>query len=91
METVARRFFFSGRVQGVGFRHTTASLANEYPVSGYVRNLTDGRVELYLEAKLAPIDDLLKRIQEHFSSHIQNVEVQEASPEGYRSFAIRRD
>ena len=42
--------YFSGRVQGVGFRYTVQNLALQYNVRGYVKNLADGRVEyLYLE------------------------------------------
>jgi acylphosphatase len=40
---------YSGHVQGVGFRHTVKSLATGYDVTGVVRNLSDGRVELVAE------------------------------------------
>lgn len=38
--------FFSGRVQGVGFRYSALQVAKEFDVSGFVCNLTDGRVRL---------------------------------------------
>ncbi len=41
-----RRVFYSGRVQGVGFRFISQGLARDFQVSGSVRNLADGRVEL---------------------------------------------
>ena len=41
--------FFSGRVQGVGFRYTTMQVAKEFEVAGQVRNLTDGRVQLEVD------------------------------------------
>ena len=41
-----RRIIFHGRVQGVGFRYTTHRIARGFPVTGFVRNLTDGTVEL---------------------------------------------
>ena len=47
METLARRFFVSGRVQGVGFRFFAERTAANLGVGGYVRNLFDGRVEVY--------------------------------------------
>jgi acylphosphatase len=47
VETQAKRFFVSGRVQGVGFRFFAERLAGSLGVGGYVRNLFDGRVELY--------------------------------------------
>jgi acylphosphatase len=41
--------FYSGRVQGVGFRYTTKAVAAGFEISGIVRNLPDGRVELTAE------------------------------------------
>jgi acylphosphatase len=46
---VARRFVVSGRVQGVGFRYFTQDVAQREGVTGWVRNLPDGRVEAYVE------------------------------------------
>ena len=40
------QIFFSGTVQGVGFRFTAERLARRFPVTGFVRNLEDGRVEV---------------------------------------------
>jgi acylphosphatase len=44
---IARRYFISGIVQGVGFRYFAQDEAERLHVSGYVRNLRDGRVEVY--------------------------------------------
>src|SRR5260370_29344027 len=44
---VARRYFVSGIVQGVGFRYFTQDEAERLHLCGYVRNLRDGRVEVY--------------------------------------------
>ena len=41
---------YTGRVQGVGFRYKTTRIAERFAVAGYVKNLTDGRVELVVEA-----------------------------------------
>lgn len=41
--------FFSGHVQGVGFRQQVYQLAKGFECTGWVKNLSDGRVELYLE------------------------------------------
>ena len=46
---VARRFVISGRVQGVGFRYFTHDAAVREGVTGWVRNLPDGRVEAFVE------------------------------------------
>jgi acylphosphatase len=46
---IARKYFVSGMVQGVGFRYFTQRVAARHQVRGYVRNLEDGRVEAYVE------------------------------------------
>ena len=43
------KIFYSGRVQGVGFRHTARTVAAGFEINGFVRNLPDGRVELLVE------------------------------------------
>jgi acylphosphatase len=48
---VARRFVVSGRVQGVGFRYFTQDWALREGVTGWVRNLPDGRVEAHVEGE----------------------------------------
>jgi len=48
--------FYSGRVQGVGFRYTAKSVAAGFEVTGSVRNLTDGRVELIAEGTRAELE-----------------------------------
>ena len=45
--SLAKRYFVSGRVQGVGFRFFTQRAAERLEISGYVRNLWDGRVEVF--------------------------------------------
>ncbi len=47
---LAKRYFVSGMVQGVGFRYFTQDAAEKLHVSGFVRNLLDGRVEVYVIA-----------------------------------------
>ncbi len=46
----AKQVFYSGRVQGVGFRFTTRQIASGYDVTGWVKNLPDGRVEMQVMA-----------------------------------------
>src|SRR5476649_3005561 len=51
-QAAARRrmkIFYSGRVQGVGFRYTARTVAAGFEITGFIRNLTDGRVELVAE------------------------------------------
>ena len=61
---IARRYFVSGMVQGVGFRYFTQDEAERLRLSGYVRNLRDGRVEVYaigLPDTLARLRTMLER------------------------------
>jgi len=53
---IRRTTYFSGQVQGVGFRYTTQRIAAAFEVSGFVRNLPDGRVEVVAEGEIAEID-----------------------------------
>ena len=48
--------YFSGRVQGVGFRYTVKVLAHGFDVTGVIRNLPDGRVELIIEGERAELE-----------------------------------
>jgi len=56
--------FFSGRVQGVGFRYTTKSVACGFEVTGTVRNLPDGRVELLAEGERGELEEFRRAIQD---------------------------
>ena len=56
--------YFSGRVQGVGFRYTVKSLSMGYEVTGGVRNLADGRVELVAEGDRLELESFLRGIQD---------------------------
>jgi acylphosphatase len=62
--TQARRYFVSGSVQGVGFRYFTRRAAENLGLSGYARNLRDGRVEVYAigpASKLSELKAILER------------------------------
>ena len=61
--------FYSGRVQGVGFRYTVRTVANGYEVTGTVRNLPDGRVELVAEGTRAELDALRQAIRDAGLAH----------------------
>jgi acylphosphatase len=84
--------FYSGRVQGVGFRYTVKSLVAGFEVSGTVRNLADGRVELIAEGARSELEAFQKAVRESELGHfIQNEQVtwMEASGE-FRGFEIGR-
>src|SRR5262249_24442149 len=60
---VARLVHHSGRVQGVGFRAATAQIARGYPVTGWVKNLPDGRVDLLVEGPEADVKKFLDAVR----------------------------
>jgi len=86
-----RRILYSGAVQGVGFRWTTTTALKDVAVSGYVRNLADGRVELVVEGEPQDVDEALRRVRAAFARHIAGETVERTSPTGeFRGFGIRR-
>ncbi|HEX5102319.1 MAG TPA: acylphosphatase [Pirellulaceae bacterium] len=69
--TERRRVHYSGRVQGVGFRFTVHRIAQSHAVTGFVKNLDDGRVELVAEGEAAELDRFLIAIGEHMKRYIR--------------------
>ncbi|HXC33594.1 MAG TPA: acylphosphatase [Verrucomicrobiae bacterium] len=63
MEPQAKRFYVSGRVQGVGFRFFAERTAGNLGIGGYVRNLYDGRVEVYATGSVEQLDALRNALQ----------------------------
>jgi acylphosphatase len=85
----ARRWFVRGRVQGVGYRYFAQRAAAELGLSGYARNLDDGRVEVYAvgpEDKLAAFAGMLHRGPTW--ADVRGVEEQEAAVERHGRFGI---
>jgi len=82
--------FVSGRVQGVCFRDFTQRWASRFGLTGWVRNLDDGRVELTAEGKRDNIEELLGKINEGPSmSRVEGVDVEWGAWLGeFRDFRI---
>ena len=66
--------FFSGHVQGVGFRQTALQVAREFEVVGYVTNLTDGRVQLEAEGRSDEVQAFVAALVERMHGHIRKTE-----------------
>jgi acylphosphatase len=60
---VARRYFVSGMVQGVGFRYFVRQTAKRLGLAGYVKNLRDGRVEVYAIADASALASLREALE----------------------------
>lgn len=64
---------YEGKVQGVGFRATVLGLARGYDITGGIRNLSDGRVELLARGEEEEVRDFLTAIREsHLAGHIES-------------------
>jgi acylphosphatase len=73
--------YFSGRVQGVGFRYTTLQVAKEFEVSGWVKNLPDGRVQLEAEGTPQTVKAFVTAVEERLHGYIRKSERQGAHRE----------
>jgi acylphosphatase len=88
---VARRYLISGRVQGVGFRYFVEELALHEGVSGYVRNLADGRVEALVEGDAATVGRVETALwRGPRGARVDDIEIEETTPAGrVTGFRIR--
>jgi acylphosphatase len=66
--------YFLGRVQGVGFRYAALQVAREFEVSGFVANLTDGRVVLEAEGTREEVDAFIAAVGEKMDGYIRRVD-----------------
>jgi acylphosphatase len=87
---IARRFYVTGRVQGVGFRYFTQEVAMREGVTGYVRNLPDGRVEVLVEGDLEAVTRVERAIRSGpAGSHVLRVDADVLTPSGaFKSFRV---
>jgi len=89
-ELVRAHVWISGAVQGVGFRFFAVRAAQRHGVSGFVRNLPDGRVEVEAEGMRAAVDGFIDELRRGPSGAVvRSVDVQWERPEGRQGFIIR--
>jgi len=87
---IRRTSTFSGHVQGVGFRYTAREAAEGFGVTGYVRNLPDGKVELVAEGEEKEIVALLEEIGRRMVGFIRKRTDEEAPATGqFSDFSVR--
>ena len=92
MNRTRMHIYYSGHVQGVGFRYSVKSVAPGFEVTGIVRNLPDGRVELVAEGNKTELEEFRKAIRESgVGSLIRDEKINWEEPEGeFRGFEIVR-
>ncbi|MGE5197070.1 MAG: acylphosphatase [Deltaproteobacteria bacterium] len=82
--------YFNGHVQGVGFRFTAVHIARETKISGWVRNLDDGRVEIVAEGRDEDLKNFLSGIQSRFSRYVRDVDAEWTDATGeFSDFGVR--
>ena len=86
---IRRHYIFYGWVQGVGFRYRAYHAAHRFGVTGWVRNLPDGTVEMELEGTEADIDEVILTIERGDWIRIDNVRIEDIPLEGDSSFRYR--
>jgi acylphosphatase len=87
MADIAKHIFFSGGVQGVGFRFTALNVARRYGLTGFVRNIPDGKVELLIQGNEDDINDCLEDLQQTF--HVRDTQIEQVPfDSSYTDFQI---
>jgi acylphosphatase len=80
---------FSGRVQGVGFRFTAESVAHSLGITGWVKNLRSGDVQVVAEQSQEVLSDFLSQLSAHFKEYIKDRQVSwEPATGEFRDFEI---
>ena len=91
---VARRYFVSGMVQGVGYRYFARQLAQRLGIAGYVKNLRDGRVEVYVIGSASVLASLRTELERGPNgASVSNVTEEPApvDPKFSARFSVERD
>lgn len=87
---VRKSVHYSGRVQGVGFRFTTRRIASGYAVTGFVRNLPDGRVQVVVEGERKEVSSFLADLGSQMSGYIHSTDISDLDATGeFQDFRIR--
>ncbi len=85
----ARHIIFAGHVQGVGFRFTAHRMANRHQLTGFVRNLPNGTVEMLAQGSPEDIDDCIGDIEEALAGYMREAKIEEIPPDPrYTDFKI---
>lgn len=88
-ELLEANVIMKGRVQGVGLRRAAKFLAEQLQVTGYIRNLSDGSVEIYVQGKKMELYSFISQLQEAFpNSAVDHVQFTPVASSTYETFDI---
>ncbi len=88
---ISKRVQYSGRVQGVGFRYKTHRIAQTYKVTGYVKNLPNGQVEVIVKGEELEINRFLSAVSQQMALNIENmmvVDLESSESQNFSDFLI---
>jgi acylphosphatase len=72
VSAIAKHIIFKGSVQSVGFRYISRRIALKYDLTGYVKNLSDGTVEMFIQGEKTDVDYCIEDVCTSFSSYIRD-------------------
>lgn len=81
MDIIRKHIVFHGWVQGVGFRYTAKYQASARGVTGWIRNLADGSVEMEAEGSPEAVSSLIEALQQHCFGAVTEIETDSVPPE----------
>ncbi len=88
MKKVRKHIYFYGEVQGVGFRYTARNTAERYGITGWVRNLDNGAVEMEAEGFEDDIRSIVDSLKSHTWGCVYDVDIETISLQGGYTFEI---
>ena len=89
---VRKHVYYSGLVQGVGFRYTVRRLARDSGLTGFVKNLSDGRVEIVVEGEAATVERYLADVADAMGGYIERAEAIDETPtDEFDAFTVALD
>ena len=89
MDKIRRHIVFYGYVQGIGFRWKARHTAERFGISGWVRNMDDGSVEMEAEGTRRDIEALTEALEDHSWGSVERIESEDIPVHGDYSFEVR--